>query len=66
VSGFLLLLLQVMMGFIKEWQDKLGVKIVCSQVSSSSASTAALQQHSDRIHAASATQQPHCQRRCIG
>lgn len=23
---------QVMMGFIKEWQDKLGVKIVCSQV----------------------------------
>lgn len=23
---------QVMMGFIKEWADKLGVKIVCSQV----------------------------------
>lgn len=23
---------QVMMGFIKEWQDKLGVTIVCSQV----------------------------------
>lgn len=23
---------QVMLGFIKEWQDKLGVKIVCSQV----------------------------------
>lgn len=28
----LVILLQVMMGFIKEWQDKLGVTIVCSQV----------------------------------
>ena len=26
------LLLQVMMGFIAEWEPKLGVKIVCSQV----------------------------------
>lgn len=28
-----LMMSQVMMGFIKEWQDKLGVTIVCSQVS---------------------------------
>jgi hypothetical protein len=26
------LLVQVMMGFIAEWEPKLGVKIVCSQV----------------------------------
>lgn len=30
-AGLLNHQLQVMMGFIKEWADKLGVKIVCSQ-----------------------------------